>query len=273
MMKNAGRRRSLIVPREHGAWGILLVPLITGAAVGLIAGGDARAMAPLSIAVLALFWLRTPVESWIGNSPVKARTAEEFALVRRAVLVLTAVSAGALAWLFWGGQHLSLLWIGVGAAAAFAAQGVVKRASRVAAQTVGAAGLTAVAAAAYFAVTGHLNDTAWSLWIANFLFATNQIQFVQLRIRSAHAANWREKLAMGQAFAVGQVALVAFLVFACAEGLFPWYSAMAFLPVLFRGFEWFVSTFKPLAIHALGKRELLHACIFGVLLILGFGLK
>ena len=33
------RRRALVVPREHGAWGMLLVPLATGAAVGLLAGG------------------------------------------------------------------------------------------------------------------------------------------------------------------------------------------------------------------------------------------
>jgi hypothetical protein len=27
------RRRALILPREHGAWGLLLVPMITGAGV------------------------------------------------------------------------------------------------------------------------------------------------------------------------------------------------------------------------------------------------
>ena len=51
----SGRRQSLIFPREHGAWGILLVPLVTGASVGLLAGGRAWPLAPLSIAVLALF--------------------------------------------------------------------------------------------------------------------------------------------------------------------------------------------------------------------------
>src|SRR5260370_6250043 len=40
-MKTTGRRQSLIFPREHGAWGILLVPLVTGASVGLLAGGRA----------------------------------------------------------------------------------------------------------------------------------------------------------------------------------------------------------------------------------------
>jgi len=63
------------------------------------------------------------------------------------------------------------------------------------------------------------------------------------------------------------------LAVACADHLFRWYAAMAFLPVLFRGFAWFVSRFEPLAIHALGKRELIHAGIFGVLLVVGLQLR
>ena len=37
---NAVRRRSFVLPREHGAWGILLVPLFAGATIGLLGGGD-----------------------------------------------------------------------------------------------------------------------------------------------------------------------------------------------------------------------------------------
>ena len=89
-MNVAGRRRSLVFPREHGAWGILLVPLVTGASAGLLAGGRAGPLAPLSIAVLALFWLRTPVESWMGTAPVRVRTGSELELVRNAAVALAA---------------------------------------------------------------------------------------------------------------------------------------------------------------------------------------
>jgi hypothetical protein len=51
-----------------------------------------------------------------------------------------------------------------------------------------------------------------------------------------------------------------------------WYAAVAFLPVLFRGFAWFVKEPEPLAIQALGKRKLVYACMFGVLLVLGMQL-
>ena len=41
------RRRALIVPLEHGAWGMLLVPLVTGGAVGLFSGGSKVGSAPV----------------------------------------------------------------------------------------------------------------------------------------------------------------------------------------------------------------------------------
>src|SRR5579859_7207495 len=104
-MKTAGRRQSLIFPREHGAWGILLVPLITGASVGLLAGARASELAPLSIAVLALFLLRLQSKAGWVTAPVRARTHDEVALVRNAALALAVVSLMALIWLFWRGPN------------------------------------------------------------------------------------------------------------------------------------------------------------------------
>ena len=68
------RRRALVVPREHGPWGMLLVRLVTGAAVGLESGGSVSPVLLLTTAVLALFWLRTPAESWLGTGVVRAQT-------------------------------------------------------------------------------------------------------------------------------------------------------------------------------------------------------
>lgn len=254
---------------------MLLVPLITGAAVGLVNGGRWWPLAPLTIAVLALFWLRTPVESWMGAAPVKARNPWEFELVRNATLILAAVALASLAWLFWGGRHVELVWIGAAAGVAFCGQAAVRQAGRngrTAAQMIGAAGLTATAPAAYYVVTGHLDGIAWALWFANLAFAANQIQFVQLRIRAAHALTAAERLAMGRSFLMAQAALVIALTVACAAGYFGWLAAVAFAPILARGFAWFVSNGQPLAIHSLGKRELAYAAVFGVLLVAGFGI-
>jgi hypothetical protein len=269
------RRHSLVFPREHGAWGILLVPLVTGAAAALLAGGALLPLLPLTIVALSLFWMRTPLESWIGSAAVRARTPEEVALVRKATLLLGAVSAAGLVWLFWGPRNLTLLWIGGAAAAAFAAQALVRKQwkeARTESQIIGAAGLTSLAAAAYCVSAGGLPRQAWALWGANFLFAFNQIQYVHLRIQAARATTRQERLINGAGFLAAQVILIFLLLLAGYVHLFSWWAVAAFTPLLVRGFAWYVAPPKTLAIHALGKQELFHAIAFGVLLVVGFQL-
>jgi hypothetical protein len=269
----AERRRALILPREHGAWGILLVPLVTGAAVGLLRGGRVFPALLFTTAVVALFWLRTPVESWLGTSPVRAQTSQERRLVLRAILPLAAVTVAALSALFWRGKNRELLWFGIAAGAAFAAPmvlGKIGRAARMAAQMVGALGLTSTAPAAYYVVTGRLDAAAWALWLANWLFAGDQIHFVGLRIRAARTAGWRQKLAAGWSFLTGQVVLAIVLGLASYFGFLPPWTLLAFAPVFFRGMAWFVTKPQPIAIRRLGWTELAHAVVFAVLLIAGF---
>src|SRR5215831_19308046 len=161
----SGRSRSLVIPREHGAWGILLIPLCTGASAGLLGGGNNKSLIALTLVAVALFWLRTPIEGWAGTAPVRARTPGEFQLVKAAVLLLVTIAICGLAWLLWNGQNRALLWIGSADALAFLAQLLVRRmweSARTEAQMVGSAGLTSTAPAAYYVVTGNLNTIAWS---------------------------------------------------------------------------------------------------------------
>ena len=205
------RRHALVVPREHGAWGMLLVPLVVSATVGVVAGGRVAPVLLLTMAVLALFWLRTPVESWLGTGVVRAQTPEERRHVRSFALPLAALAAGALSALFWLGRS-QLLTLGMIAGIAFAAQIILKRigrATRMAAEVVGALALTSTAPAAYYVATGRLDSKAWSLWLLNWLFAADQVHFVWLRIRGARAAGLREKFTVGWRFLAGQILLVA----------------------------------------------------------------
>ena len=120
---------------------------------------------------------------------------------------------------------------------------------------VGAAGLTSTGPAAYYVATGGFDETAWTLWMANFLFAGNQIHFVQVRIHAAQASTRAEKVAAGRWFFVGQAALAMGLAAALVAGVDGRYGAIAFVPALVRGFAWFASGPAPLDVHALGKRN------------------
>src|SRR5215831_17594529 len=82
------RLKAMVIPREHGAWGMMLVPLATGAVVGAAGQANYSALGLFVLASLALFWLRTPVEAWVGTTAIKAHSDHE----RRTVLRVTLLS-------------------------------------------------------------------------------------------------------------------------------------------------------------------------------------
>ncbi len=273
MSAQQARKRTMIVPREHGAWGMLLVPLATGAIVASRAAFHATALSLFVIATLALFWLRTPVEARLGLSPIKAQTKDERSLVMRTIVVLCAIALASLALLFATGYARGLLLIGAVSGLCFGVQALVKklgRSGRMPAQIIGAIGLTSTAAGAYYVAAGKLDATAVALWAANWLFAADQVHFVQVRIRGSRLTGRRQKMTRGKWFLIGQLGLVIGLVVASAYKLSPVWLAVAFVPALLRGMLWFVRPTQPLDVHRLGFSELSQAIIFGVLLAAAF---
>lgn len=268
---SARRTRLLVWPREHGAWGILLVPLATGAAAGFRGGRGLVSLALFSLSALALFCLRTPVETLLQATPWRASTDREKGAVYISIAVYLSVAAGALGLLLiWKGDYLLLL-LGAVAFAIFLAQAGIKKLSRdnrLLGQLIGSAGLTSTAAGAYYVVSGRLDESALIFWGLNWLFAANQIQFVQLRIKSAQAKFRWEKFLRGKAFLAAQGATILLLTGAWLRGTIHASLALTFLPVFYRGTAWFFEKPAPLRIHHLGRSELIHAIVFGVLLIL-----
>lgn len=285
------RRRALILPREHGAWGLLLVPMVTGAGVAFRESHNVVPAALLLLATLVLFWLRTPVESLLGTSAMRAESSDE----RRAVVVATtclgAVAALALGALLWSGRNPLLWLIGAAAGTAFIAQALLKawrqpprlsrghlaskqslQRRRMLSEIVGTIGLTASAPASYYVITGKFGVTAWVVWVANLIFAGDQIHYVQLRIHTVRIEGFLAKLKRGWAFAAGQFMMTAALTMACLLGLIPAIASVAFSPILFRGWFYFIQKPAPLAVRKLGWGELTHSVAFCILFISTFAL-
>lgn len=265
----SSRIRTMVIPREHGAWGMLLVPLATGAVIGLRSAANLPALTLFVMTALSLFWLRTPVESWLGTSAIKAQSRDERAVVRKVIFAVGLLAAACSAALLWNSHNRGLLVIGAIAGFAFVVQAGVKklgRKGRMPAQMIGAVGLTSTAAAAYYIAAGRLDRVAMALWLANWLFAGNQIHFVQLRIHASRATTFDDKMRQGLPFFLGQIALIITIVGACRWRLFPAALVVAFVPVLLRGTIWFLRGRQPLDVHKLGFGELAQALLFGTLL-------
>ena len=267
------RRRALIVPREHGAWGLLLVPLFTGVVAGFASEHRIWPLLLFTVAALSLFWLRTPVESLIGAGSLTANTKRERRTALVASVLLATVATACLTDVMWKGQDLWLLLLGGAVAFALLVQSFLRsrgRSWRMVAQMVGSIGLTCTAPAAYYIGTGRLSERAFILWAANWIFAGNQIHFVQLRIHSARASNFGEKFARGKLFLLAQPLFFAALVIASFWRVLPSLVIIAFVPALVRGTLWFFRKPEPLDVRSLGWSEMRHGLAFGVLLAVAF---
>jgi len=267
------RIRALVIPREHGAWGLLLVPLFTGVVAGFASEHRIWPLLMFTVAALSLFWLRTPVESLIGTSSLTANTESERRTALVASILLASLASACLAGLIWKGQNLQLLLLGAATVFALVIQTVLRRlgrGARMAAQLVGAIGLTCTAPAAYYIGTGRLSERAFILWVANWIFAGNQIHFVQLRIHSARASTFSQKFAQGRLFLLAQPIFFASLVVASFWRVLPPLVIVAFVPALVRGTLWFFRKPESLDVRTLGWSEMKHGVAFGVLLAIAF---
>src|SRR6476469_10615580 len=82
---------SLLVPREHGSWGLWLLPLISGAVVGYLFSPHA-ALAPVlwfGLAATSAFLIYHPLESLLGLSLVKTRSQRQQRAALLWVIVFT----------------------------------------------------------------------------------------------------------------------------------------------------------------------------------------
>lgn len=267
------RRRAMIVPREHGAWGLLFVPLFTGFAAGFAPEYRIWSLLLFTVCAVSLFFLRTPIESLLGIGSMVARTSGE----RRTALVASAVfgliASACLIVLIWKERYLALLVLGAVTGCIFVLQAVLRRlgrSTRMISQVVGAIGLTCAAPAAYYIGTGHLDIRAFVLWAVNWIFAGNQIHFVQLRIRAARAATFTERFERGRLFFIAQLALLPVLVLASLSRKLTPLMIIAFVPAVLRGSQWFFRKAEPLDVKRLGWSEMKHGLAFGILLAIAF---
>jgi hypothetical protein len=252
---------------------MLLVPLVTGAAAGNPHGERIVWILIFAAIALGLFCLRTPVEAQLAISPLRPQGDAERRLIHYSIYIYASVVGAALAVLILWARPYGLLLLGAVAAIAFLLPSILKRLgrnTRMNAQLTGAIALSSTSAGAYYLATGHLGSTAAIIWLANWLFAANQIHFVQLRIHSARPMTPEEKFHQGRGFLLHQAACLLLLGLIWRAGWLPGLILVAFGPLFVRGFAWFLEPPRPLQVHRLGVRELLYAVIFGIVILAGY---
>ncbi len=210
-----------MLPREHGAWGLLFQPFLAGA---ITSGLPARLWAPATILLLAGFAVRVPL---LALARCAAQNRRCGPVLRTALVWIAAETAllGWSLWLLW--PHLPSEWrVAVLAGGpAFTAMAVWiaasnRQRSRLY-QTLSAAALALSAPFAIQLARGAVPAWGWALWLVFVLHSSAAIQLVHERLERRIAAR------IPGGAAPNSTLLLAAVAFQAAGG-----SALAFVDPL-----------------------------------------
>lgn len=228
-------------PREHGAWGILLIPFAT--AVGA-AGVWNLPVALLLVSVLCFYVART---SWLkGNWGWTARLLGGSALAAAPLLVV---------WQLWW-----LLAFGLVAAPL----GFRKTQRNIPMQLLAIGGLTLTAPAAWYAATGTLGRAAVVLWGLNALYFAGGVFYVKMHLAAAMNRGVSAAVKANLLYH-GGVALT--LLAATAVGWLSYAVVLVFAPALGRACVGAARLSPVLRIKRLGWTEVAWSLVYAVGLI------
>lgn len=260
----AARREGSLLPREHGAWGQLALPLVTGLALGR---PGAAALLLVGAVVLA-FLAHEPLLVVLGHRGVRI-TAELGGRARRALAIRAAGAAAAGA----GGLALApqatlvpaLVAAGLFAAAAQLAFFRLEKTT--AGELVVATALAACAAPVALAAGAPPRWAAAAVvtWVAAFAAATLPVRAILLRARTKGEVDRRPLAAAAIAALVGAV------LWSGSHGWVPWTAALAPLPVAALALALTAVPVRPQRLTAVGWS--LAAASVATLLALVLGLR
>ncbi|MFQ6058165.1 MAG: YwiC-like family protein [Anaerolineae bacterium] len=259
----------LILPREHGAWAMLLIPLLVG--LGVAGRLDAPGLL-FAGAALALFLARYPMTCMMK----RPRLRRERAWWGWTLVYLLLAGGFTLPLLSRYGRWGLVAIVGVAGLLMIAyLVGVARRAEMtVGGEWLGIAGLTLAAPGAYYAATSALDRTALLLWPINLLYFGGTVFYIKLKVREqprrpAPEGLW-QKLVHGRAtilyhlFAIGVVLALASL------GWVPALVPVAFAPCLAKALRGALTWGGRPHMVRLGLIEVFHAVAFGLLLLLAY---
>ncbi len=260
------------MPAEHGAWGILLVPLLSSAAVAR--GEVLLPFLLLIVCSLGIFVLR-------GSYDQLAHAREMFT-ADHILLALVTLAAGAA--LLFSYQRTQLLLVGALGSVLFVIhhwllklhqkQGTEKRSLQ--AELAGVGLLTLTAPAAWISQRGALNAEGAKLWLLNVLFFAGGVLYVKYRVRGllAHRPfqTLRERAEFAWPVLAYHALLPVFLVVLIAANSISSMVLAAFAPGILRAASLLFYLGRRFPIKQLGWIEVGQAVLFATLLAVAFSL-
>jgi hypothetical protein len=251
-------KRNLRIPKEHGAWGMLYVPLALAVAA---AGVWNVRVVWLALAVTLVFLARESVLAW-WRARVWGRDPDNSFRMMLLYLALAAVAGAPLVAFerLWG-----LAAFGAAAAALLVWNGqqAAKREERtVPTEVLGIAGLTLTAPAAHYVALGRWEATGLWLWAASALYFTSSVFYVKLRVLTAHPKRPQELESVRRWCFFYHAGLAAAVVALAALGVASAAIVLAYAPILARAFWRLWRPARRLVLKHVGVLEIVYSVVF-----------
>jgi YwiC-like protein len=223
-------------PKEHGAWGMLYIPLAI--AVGISGAWNVRVLLMI-LTVTLMFLSQRPYSQLLTNRTIRQNGALfRTNLIWLAVYWTASASLTALLYFHYRLEDLpQFAWIGVPVAAAFTWFLKTNRMRTVAGELAGICGLTLTAPLAHYAGTGHLQPVGFWLWGLCILYFASSVFYVKAVVANSVKARSQSRFepVYYQLCASYHLGLLVLMSGLAALDLAPPILLLAFLPVVTRG--------------------------------------
>lgn len=251
-------RARLNLPREHGAWAMLIVSYLLGV---LVSRRFDWMLLSLGLSALFVFISRESLLAfWRARRRGKqAKRAGALLVIYLALAALSGVP------LLFAGHLTTLLPMGLAAAALLVIngqQGAQLEDRTVASELLAIGGITLVAPAAYAVGSGGWQWAALALWLLAASYFASSVFYVKLRVLDAHARRVEARVRAWR-FCLGyHISLFAALVILGATGSLPLFTLIAFAPALGRAFWTLARPSGNLSLKRIGMLEIAYSTIF-----------
>jgi len=261
------------LPKEHGSWAMLIVPLLLGMIIAPVGHGR---VGVLVIAAIGFFLVRHPLAILVKT---RRRTQTNRAWWWRWVVIyggLTLLSGG------WLVVEHGLWWLALmgllGTMLLFFHLWLVSRRQdmSVMGELAGIAGLALGGPMAYYAASGRLDGTAAILWLINVLYFGSTVFYIKLKVRQqprwpdpGHPSGRLIKAKACLTYQTGALTLLFLLITARQA---PLLTPLVLLPATFKVLlgAWHWQDKKSLSLVRLGITEIFHAVAFTGLVIVAY---
>ena len=261
-----GRWLAPPLPREHGAWAWLLLPLVVG---GAAAGSANAPLLLLAAGSLAAYLARAPLEM-APRRPAQRRAYLAWAALYGVAALLT------LAPLLLYYQRWGLLPLGA-MGSAIALPVLLSRRLRYRWRAQGellvVAGLSLLAPAAYHAAGGDLDGQAAALWLLPALYGAGSIFYVRMLFE--HRRSDSPAGVSGDRHAAAFFLSILWITMGAGtlSGFIPPLTPVAFLPTTLKAALALARRTTVKSVRRTGVVEVLHAGLFAALLVVAYALE